>query len=202
MPIEERDKQESPVSPTPSFTLSENQKRGLGIAIILLICVVSFWLALNPVWVQRFGRWGYVGAFVISLIASATIILPAPGIVVIIAMSAALDPILLGIVAGVGSAIGELTGYAAGRGGRALIPAERTRQVEQLTQLTQRYGVLVLGVLAALPFPLFDFAGIVAGALRMRVVRFLLAVAVGKSIKYIILILLGASPLQWLQRLV
>ena len=202
MPIEERDKQESPVSPTPSFTLPENQKRGLGIAIILLICVVSFWLALNPVWVQRFGRWGYVGAFVIILIASATIILPAPGIVVIIAMSAALDPILLGIVAGVGSAIGELTGYAAGRGGRALIPAERTRQVEQLTQLTQRYGVLVLGVLAALPFPLFDFAGIVAGALRMRVVRFLLAVAVGKSIKYIILILLGASPLQWLQRLV
>ena len=61
---------------------------------------------------------------------------------------------------------------------------------------------MVLGVLAALPFPLFDFAGIVAGALRMRVVRFLLAVAVGKSIKYIILILLGASPLQWLQRLV
>ena len=202
MPIEERDNQESPVSPPPSLTLTENQKRGLGIAIIVLICVVSFWLALNPVWVQRFGRWGYVGAFVISLIASATIILPAPGIVVIIAMSAALDPILLGIVAGVGSAIGELTGYAAGRGGRALIPAERTRQVEQLTQLTQRYGVLVLGVLAALPFPLFDFAGIVAGALRMRVVRFLLAVAVGKSIKYIILILLGASPLQWLQRLV
>ena len=202
MPIEERDKQESPVSPTPSFTLSENQKRGLGIAIILLICVVSFWLALNPVWVQRFGRWGYVGAFVISLIASATIILPAPGIVVIIAMSVALDPLLLGIVAGVGSAIGELTGYAAGRGGRALIPAERSRQFEQLTVLTQRYGVLALGALAALPFPLFDFAGIVAGALRMRVVRFLLAVAVGKSIKYIILILLGASPLEWLQRLV
>lgn len=202
MPIEERDTQESPVSPTPAFTLTENQKRGLGIAIIVLICVVSFWLALNPVWVQRFGRWGYVGAFVISLIASATIILPAPGIVVIIAMSAALDPILLGIVAGVGSAIGELTGYAAGRGGRALIPAERSRQFEQLTVLTQRYGVLALGGLAALPFPLFDFAGIVAGALRMRVVRFLLAVAVGKSIKYIILILLGASPLEWLQRLV
>lgn len=202
MPIEERDTQESLVSPPHSFTLTENQKRGLGIAIIVLICVVSFWLALNPVWVQRFGQWGYVGAFVISLIASATIILPAPGIVVIIAMSAALDPILLGIVAGVGSAIGELTGYAAGRGGRALIPAERTRQFEQLTLLTQRYGVLALGALAALPFPLFDFAGIVAGALRMRVVRFLLAVAVGKSIKYIILILLGASPLEWLQRLV
>ncbi len=201
MPIEERDIQESPVSPTPAFTLTENQKRGLGITIIVLICVVSFWLALNPVWVQRFGHWGYVGAFVISLIASATIILPAPGIVVIIAMSAALDPILLGIVAGVGSAIGELTGYAAGRGGRALIPAERSRQFEQLTQLTQRYGVLALGVLAALPFPLFDFAGIVAGVLRMRVVRFLLAVAVGKSVKYIILILLGASPLEWLQQI-
>jgi membrane protein YqaA with SNARE-associated domain len=35
----------------------------------------------------------------------------------------------------------------------------------------------------------------------MRVSRFLLAVAVGKSIKYIVLILLGAGSLQWLQRL-
>jgi len=187
--------------PTGLGTLSETQKRWAGGAIVLLICLVSFWLALNPALVLRLGHWGYVGAFLVSLVASATIVLPAPGLAIIIAMSPSLNPIALGIVAGVGSAFGELTGYAAGAGGGALIPFERQAQFERVRQLTRQYGAFILAILAALPFPLFDFAGIVAGALRMRIFRFLLAVAVGKSIKYIILIMLGANSLHWLQRI-
>ncbi|MDQ3249128.1 MAG: VTT domain-containing protein [Chloroflexota bacterium] len=194
---------QAPIPPkanAPSFIFSNTAKRWMGGLAIILICLVSFWLAINPQWVGRFGRWGYVGAFVISLIASATIVLPAPGIAVVIAMSTALNPYLLGVVAGLGSAIGELSGYAAGRGGQTLIPAARRQQVEQLQGLTRKYGVLLLAVLAALPFPLFDFAGIVAGMLKMRILSFLAAVAVGKSFKYIFLILVGAGPLYWLQQ--
>jgi membrane protein YqaA with SNARE-associated domain len=183
------------------LTLSPTQQRWLGGLIVVLICLVSFWLAVNPAWVQRFGHWGYLGAFLISLVASATIILPAPGIVVIMAMGAALNPFLLALVAGLGSAVGELTGYAAGRGGRTLVPAQQQKQFEQIQALTRRYGPVLLAVLAAIPFPLFDFAGIVAGMLRMRVVNFFLAVAIGKSIKYTIMIVLGATSLHWLQQL-
>lgn len=170
-------------------------------AVILVIALVSFWLALNPQWVNSLGRWGYVGAFLISMFASATIILPAPGIAVVIAMSSVLDPVTLGIVAGLGSAIGELSGYAAGAGGRALVPEHQRSQVEKLHTLTRRHGALVLGVLAAIPLPLFDFAGIVAGMLRMNIAAFVVAVSIGKSIKYIILILAGAGPLYLLQHL-
>lgn len=187
--------------PTGWDNVTERQKRWVGAIVVLLICLASFWLALNPALVLRLGHWGYVGAFAISLVASATIVLPAPGLAIIIAMSPSLDPLTLGIVAGVGSALGELTGYAAGAGGGALIPPARQAQFERVRQLTSQYGPLILAVLAALPFPLFDFAGIVAGALRMRILSFLLSVAVGKSIKYIILIMLGAGSLQWLQRL-
>ena len=185
--------------PTLNINMSETQKRWAGVTLVVLICLLSFWLALNPTLVLRLGRWGYVGAFIVSLIASATIVLPAPGLAIIIAMSASLNPVLLGVVAGVGSAFGELTGYAAGAGGSFLIPPERQDQFERVRHLTSRYGSLVLALLAALPFPLFDFAGIVAGALRMRVSRFLLAVAIGKSVKYVILIMLSATSLHWLQ---
>jgi membrane protein YqaA with SNARE-associated domain len=178
---------------------SDGAKKWLGALSIGVIFLISFWLAVNPQMVRHFGRWGYVGAFFISLIASATIILPAPGIAIVIAMSAGLNPYVLGIAAGVGSALGELTGYAAGRSGRAFIPEEQRRQVERLQQLTEKYGALTLAVLAALPFPLFDFAGMVAGMLKMRVLAFLVGVSVGKSIKYIVLILLGVAPLHWLQ---
>lgn len=171
-----------------------------GVIFIALVCAASFWLALNPEMIARLGHWGYVGAFLISMVASATIVLPAPGIAIIIAMGGALDPVLLGIVAGLGSAVGELSGYLAGLGGRALISSEQRRWFNRLHDLTDRHGPLLLGFLAAIPFPLFDLAGIVAGAIRMRVASFLAAVAVGKSVKYVVLILLGAVPIQLLQQ--
>ncbi|GIV76380.1 VTT domain-containing protein [Litorilinea aerophila] len=180
---------------------SQRARRWLGTAAILAIVVVSFWLAFNPQWVERFGRWGYVGAFFISMIASATIILPAPGIAVIIAMGTALDPVLLGIVAGLGSAVGELSGYLAGASGRAFIPEEQRVYFNRLHGLTDRYGAVLLAALAAVPFPLFDLAGVCAGMLRMNILVFLAAVAVGKSIKYIILILVGTAPLHMLHQL-
>lgn len=187
-------------TPPPTWWQSPRTQQWVGIAAIALITVVSCWLALHPRWVMLLGRWGYLGAFVISLVASATIILPVPGLAVVIAMSSALDPILLGIVAGVGSAFGELSGYLAGRSGRALIPAERAALVQRLEVWTRRYGALLLTVLAIIPFPLFDLAGIVAGIVQMRLLSFLTSVAIGKSIKYIVLILLGAESIHLVQR--
>jgi membrane protein YqaA with SNARE-associated domain len=188
----------------PSITHPNRQVavRWLGGALIVLITAASIWLAVNPELVQGFSRLGYFGAFLISLIASATIVLPAPGLLLIVAMGAALDPITLGIVAGLGSAIGEMTGYALGRGGRFFVPEAQRERFEQLHRLTDRYGAALLGVLAAIPFPFFDFAGIIAGMLRMNVYAFLAAVGIGKSIKYVALILLGAGPISLLQYLV
>jgi membrane protein YqaA with SNARE-associated domain len=100
-----------------------------------------------------------------------------------------------------GSAVGELSGYLAGTSGRALIPSSRRTQFEQLHRLTDRYGAALLFGLSAIPFPLFDFAGIIAGMLKIRIVTFLATVAAGKSIKYVIMILLGAGPLLYLQEL-
>lgn len=177
------------------------QRKALGLFIIVAITGFSFWLAINPAWVAWAGQWGYIGAFLISMIASATIVLPAPGLAVVIAMGTALDPIILGIVGGIGSAVGELSGYIAGANGSALIPESQRHHVERLDKLTRRYGAWLLFGMSAIPFPLFDIAGMVAGALRMRVSSFLLSVAAGKSIKYIVLILLGSNSIAYLSAL-
>lgn len=203
MSVDGHSAQPVPVSSPAQSTarLSQQARWWLAIVLVLGIVLVSFWLAVNPAWVARFGRWGYLGAFLISMVASATLVLPAPGIAVVIAMSTTLDPYLLAVAAGLGSAVGELTGYVAGASGSALIPAEQRHHFDRIHNLTNRYGAVVLGLLAALPFPLFDFAGIVAGILRMRVVSFLIAVAIGKIVKYLVLIELGAPLLQLLQNL-
>jgi len=90
----------------------------LRIGALLIITLGSFWLALNPEWVRSFGRWGYLSVFAISLLSSATVLIPAPGLAVVFAMGRALDPVTLGIVAGIGSGLGELSGYIAGASGR------------------------------------------------------------------------------------
>lgn len=186
---------------TSSDPAPSRQRKALGLLIVVGITAFSFWLALNPAWVSWAGTWGYFGAFLISLIASATIVLPAPGLVVVIAMGTALDPILLGIWSGAGSAIGEMSGYYAGVNGSAFIPERQRHYVERLDKLTRHYGAWLLFFLSAIPFPLFDVAGMVAGALRMRISSFLISVAAGKSIKYTVLILFGSNSIVYLSGL-
>lgn len=173
--------------------------RWVAAGLIIVVTAASIWLALNPQWVAWFGRWGYAGAFVISLVASASIILPIPGLAVAMAMGTALDPLMLGVVTGIASAIGEISGYLAGAGGRILIAKDQTSHYARLERWTRKYGAFGIFVVAALPFPFFDLAGIAAGAIRLPFWQFLVATALGKTIKYIVAIFIGAGSVNSLR---
>lgn len=175
-----------------------SQKLTLWLTVLFAaaITIASVWILFHPELLSRFRNWGYLGAFVINIIASATLILPVPGVALVLAMSTQLNPWVLCIVSGVGSAIGELTGYFAGATGQRLIPDSQRPTMERLHRLTEKYGALLLIALAAYPFPLFDLAGIVAGVSKMRLWKFITATAIGKSIKYGFLIVLGTAPLE------
>jgi membrane protein YqaA with SNARE-associated domain len=174
---------------------ASNPKRWLTILQIigvLAIVVGAFWLGTQRELVQRFSQWGYLSSFLISLIGSATVILPAPGLALILALGAHLNPVLLGVVAGFGSGLGELSGYLAGKAGRNLV-SRQGRFNSILHHMTTRYTSPVLFFLAILPLPVFDFAGILAGALRMPILRFLTIVISGKIIKHVGAAYLGAE---------
>lgn len=161
----------------------------------------SIWIALNPQWVLRFGTLGYAGALIISIVASASIIAPIPGLAIVMAMSTALDPWLLGIVTGMGSAVGEISGYLAGAGGRILVAQDPASHYARLERWTKKYGAPAIFFVAVAPLPFFDVAGIVAGAIRMPFWQFLFATALGKTIKYTVAIFVGAGSFHGLRRL-
>lgn len=144
--------------------------------------------------IEALGAYGYAGAFLIALLGSATILFPAPVWVVVVSMSTRLDPVLLGAVVGVGSAIGELTGYLAGEGVRELLNS-RFKEAKDVERLVRRYGMAAVFVLAFLPNPVFDVAGLAAGGLKMRWWRYLVACAAGRVIRYVLLAMLGAFTL-------
>ncbi len=131
--------------------------------------------------VEEFQALGYPGIFLIALLANATILLPAPGAAIVYAMGAVFNPIGVGIAAGSGGAIGELSGYLAGFSGQAVI--ERTDVYERIRPWVDKYGGWAILVLSAIPNPLFDVAGIAAGIAKMRFWTFLFFVWIGQLIK-------------------
>jgi len=133
---------------------------------------------------------GYLGVFVVAVLGNATIILPVPGLAFVFAGGGVLNPLLVGLIAGVGEPLGELTGYLAGYGGSAVV--EDRERYERIRRWMERRGFLTLLVLAAIPNPLFDLAGIAAGMLRYPVPKFLLACWLGKTFKALLIAYLGS----------
>jgi len=135
--------------------------------------------------------YGYAGVFLIGLLGNATVILPVPSLAVVFAGGGVLNPLIVGLVAGLGEPLGEMTGYMAGYGGSAVV--EDRERFKGVQQWMERRGFLTILVLAAIPNPLFDLAGISAGMLHYPVTKFLLACWIGKTTKALAIAYLGSG---------
>lgn len=165
-------------------------QRGFAIGLAIGLTVAIF-AARDTI--EGYAQYGYWGVFIISILGNATLILPAPSFAIIFAMGSILNPFWVGIVGGCGAALGEMTGYLAGFGGRGLI--ENQTYYQKLNTLMSKWGAWLIFALALIPNPIFDMGGIVAGALRIPWWKFLIAAAFGKSIRFIILAYLGSWSL-------
>jgi membrane protein YqaA with SNARE-associated domain len=159
------------------------------VAAVLAAIAITLGIYLLRNQIENFPLYGYPAVFFISLIGNATIILPTPSMAVVFGLGGALNPVLVGIIAGLGSALGELTGYLAGVGGRAVI--EDRKLYVRIEKWMRKHGVLVIFLLALVPNPAFDVGGMIAGALRMPVWQFVLAAWAGKGLRLVIFALGG-----------
>jgi membrane protein YqaA with SNARE-associated domain len=142
---------------------------------------------------------GYPGIFLVSLLGNATVILPAPSLVLVFAMGSAFPPLLVGLVAGAGEALGELTGYGLGFGGQAVI--ENRQVYERMVAWMQRRGGITVFLLSTIPNPFFDLAGIAAGMLRYSLWRFLLFCWLGKTLKTVLVAWAGSQSIVFIEQL-
>ncbi len=164
---------------------AQRRQLALRVGAIFAMLGLSALILLNADKVRELGRFGYLGVFLISFAANATIILPAPGWMVTMVAATALNPLFVGLAAGTGEALGEVTGYLAGASGRAIV--QHRQRYDWLAGLAQRYGLPFFAVLAFIPNPFFDLAGIIAGALGFRLRYFLFAVWIGKTSRALLL---------------
>lgn len=184
----------------PSTTLPTKKKNiYLVIARILaLLIVIALTLFIYTIRdkADELAVYGYPGIFLIAFLTNATVLLPAPGIAVVFTMGAIFQPVYIALAAGAGGALGELSGYLAGFSGQAVV--ERTDLYDRFKDWIEKNGFISILILAALPNPFFDVAGVAAGILKMPIQKFLIAVWIGVTIKMFVFAWVGSTSLTWL----
>ncbi len=100
------------------FTLI--QKAALFVVSTGLLVVIT--AALLPL-LDEIGAWGYLAAFVVNALSSATVVIPGPGFAAILVMAKDLNWLALGIAAGIGGTLGEMTAYYIGTQGTEALAA-------------------------------------------------------------------------------
>jgi uncharacterized membrane protein YdjX (TVP38/TMEM64 family) len=158
----------------------------IGVFLLLTAFAIGFFYFSADI--ESLKSYGYAGLFLINLIGAASILLPSPAAASVVAAGALLEDFLgvpafiwVGLVAGLGEAIGEFSGYAAGYGGRFIV--EERPAYGRIRAWMEKRGFMTMFVMSTIPNPFFDVAGLAAGAVQMPLRRFFFAVLGGKVIK-------------------
>ena len=136
-------------------------------------------------------QYQFLGVFFISFVGALSIFFPIPYQVVIVTLgSLGWNPLLLAIAGGLGSATGELSGYALGYYGARLMSEERRRKMEFFVKIFDKYGPVAIFIFALTPLP-DDLLLIPLGILRYKFWKTFIPCVAGKFLICFILAYFG-----------
>lgn len=141
---------------------------------------------------SQFRSLGLIGIFLINLVGSATLFLPAPAIVSVVAGGNLYPPMAVALIAAVGSAIGDMVGYLFGISGKHVLLKKKDTWYTFLTHHFKQYAPLIIFFGAFIPNPFFDAIGIFAGVFGYSPYKFLFWMFIGRLLRNILLAFAGS----------
>jgi membrane protein DedA with SNARE-associated domain len=154
-------------------------------------------------WLQNFAvQYGYLGVFLISLLGAMSIFVPIPYtlVIFILGASSSFDPLLIAVAAGLGSAIGEFSGYLLGVGGRKVIGDKYKKKMDFITKLFKKYGSIAIFIFALTPLP-DDLLFIPLGVMRYSLLRAFIPALLGKFFSNLIIAYSGRLSLDIVKKI-
>jgi membrane protein YqaA with SNARE-associated domain len=156
-------------------------------------------------WMMSFSaQYGYFGILLVSLIGATSIFFPIPYSVVVFAVAGlknggvwVFEPVWLAVAAGIGSALGEFSGYLLGLGGRKVISERYKKKMDLLVRVFNKFGPVVIFIFALTPLP-DDLIFIPLGVMRYSIVRAFLPALLGKFIMNLIIAYSGRFSIQYI----
>ncbi|UCG44605.1 MAG: VTT domain-containing protein [Candidatus Bathyarchaeota archaeon] len=146
------------------------------------------------------GQYGYLGVFLISVVGTASIVVPIPYALFIYGLATVLDPFLLAVAGGLGSAVGELSGYLFGYYGHRMISKERRRRMEFMIRFLDHYGPIAVFLFALTPLP-DDILFIPLGMMRFSFLKVFIPCVLGKTSMCFIVAYSGRYSVEFIRNL-
>ncbi len=147
-------------------------------------------------WMEQFAlQFGYLGVFIISFIGSVSVVFPIPYTIVIFFIGGYLNPVFVAISGGLGSALGEFSGYVLGYYGRSVISEERQRKMDYMLKVFDRYGPISIFIFALTPLP-DDLLFIPLGVMRYPFWKAFIPSLLGKVLMTFILAYSGQQSFE------
>ncbi|UCC58858.1 MAG: VTT domain-containing protein [Candidatus Bathyarchaeum sp.] len=147
-------------------------------------------------WMEQFAhQFGYLGVFIISFIGSVSVVFPIPYTIVIYIMGSFLDPFFVAVSGGLGSALGEFSGYTLGYYGRAIVSEERRKKMDYMVKVFDRYGPVAIFLFALTPLP-DDLLFIPLGVMRYPFWKAFIPALFGKTLMTFILAYSGQQSFE------
>jgi membrane protein DedA with SNARE-associated domain len=150
-------------------------------------------------------QYGYFGILLISFIGAISIFIPIPYTVVIFTLGGlksgggwAFDPLLIALAAGIGSSIGEFSGYLLGLGGRKAIGEKYKKRMNLLVRIFNKYGAVVIFLFALTPLP-DDLLFIPLGVMRYSIIKTFIPALIGKICMNFIVAYSGRLSLEFIR---
>ncbi|MFH0847444.1 MAG: VTT domain-containing protein [Chloroflexota bacterium] len=181
----------------------------MALGIIGSIVFVFYWDRI-----KNLAGYGYPFIFLQSFIAGSPFPVIDPYMVVVFTMAPILNPLLVGLVSGLGVASGQTTAFLMGRMGRISYltgtesngTARRRRRPPrwtiELIKWAHRKGSVAVFLLSALFNPVFTPIAVAMGALKFQVLNFFIMCLAGNTLKSLVIAYAGyfglGTILRWL----
>jgi membrane protein YqaA with SNARE-associated domain len=172
---------------------------GLSVGFIYLL---EYLMAYFNISIEKFATTAYLVVFLVTLASNAGIFVPVY-IHVFIMIAAAkmmmeVSPwgfVLVALVASVAGALGETSGYYAGYLGKRIGQLENIPGYQRLVGWMKKHGPWGIFLISLQPILPFDVAGLLAGASKMPLWKFLLPCWAGRFPKYLLACYVGPAVL-------
>lgn len=167
---------------------SERHHKKLYFALLILLGLILFLPVFFQIRFQSLRSFGLIGVFFINLFGSATVFLPAPGLLSVGISATQSHPLLVAFVGALGASIGEGTTFLFGYTSTKFFNIEKHKWLLKFKKnVFDKWGAAVILLFAFLPNPLFDGIGMLAGISKYSVKKFLILTFIGRLCRYIVI---------------
>lgn len=176
------------------FAWRDRRSFSFAVAGVAMLVGINVLVYVLPIDYRSFGDLAYLGVFLVTFIANAATFFPVPYIPIFAHVAQTAQHVWLVVVLGaLASVLGESVAYAVGRTQEHAVEDHRAyRWLHRWLGQPLRAGIALF--LLAVPLnPLFDVAGLAAGALGVRYWIFLVSVFVGRIVRLAVVAWIGIA---------